>query len=103
MRKWLLIMLYALATCQQAIAGDGEYAVFKIPAALLKNANAVVRLHEQYTELQKEEKLFTREHYVITILNEEGARYAGMFERYDKFKEIKSVEGTLYDGLGIKI
>jgi hypothetical protein len=96
-------MLYALATCQQAIAGDGEYAVFKIPAALLKNANAVVRLHEQYTELQKEEKLFTREHYVITILNEEGARYAGMFERYDKFKEIKSVEGTLYDGLGIKI
>lgn len=103
MRKWLLIMLYALASGQQAIAGDGEYAVFKIPAALLKNANAVIRLHEQYTELQKEEKLFTREHYVITILNEEGARYAGMFERYDKFKEIKSVEGTLYDGLGIKI
>lgn len=103
MRKWLLLILSVLATGQQAIAGDGEYAVFKIPAALLKNANAVIRLHEQYTELQKEDKLFTREHYVITILNEEGARYASMFEHYDKFREIKSVDGTLYDGLGIKI
>lgn len=84
-------------------AGDGEYAVLKIPQKLLNNANAVVRLHEVYTELQKDDRLFTRERMVVTILNEEGSRFSGMFERYDKFNDIKSVEGYLYDALGIKL
>ena len=103
MRKLLSILFLSCVAAFPARAGDGEYAVSKIPPALLKNANAVIRLREEYTELQKEDKLFTREHYVITILNEEGARFSGMYEYYDKFNEIRSIEGTLYDAMGGKI
>lgn len=103
MRKWFSLLVLHCTFSLMAAAGDGEYAVFKIPPALLKNANAVVRLHEQYIEMQKEDRMFVREHYVITILNEEGNRFAGMFEPYDKFKEIKSVDGALYDATGNKL
>ncbi len=105
MRKLIsiIIIICSWLISSPVHAADGEYAVNKIPAALLKNANAVIRLREEYTELQKEDKLFTREHYVITILNEDGARFSGMYEFYDKFNEIKSIEGALYDAMGVKI
>ncbi|HRG24826.1 MAG TPA: DUF3857 and transglutaminase domain-containing protein [Chitinophagaceae bacterium] len=103
MRNKLSLIILSCLFSSAVLAGDGEYAVFRIPKELLKNANAVIRLQEQYTELLKEDKLFTREHYVITILNEEGDRFSGMFEYYDKFRDIKSVDGTLYDAMGMKI
>lgn len=103
MRKWVSLYLFSGLISLTALAGDGDYAVFKIPPALLKNANAVVRVHEQYVELQKEDRLFIREHYVITILNEEGNHFSDFFEPYHKFLEIKSVEGALYDGMGKKL
>lgn len=99
----LLLLATPFFLSQTLHAGDGEYAVMKIPQALLKNANAVVRLHEMYTELQKDDRLFMREHTVITILNEEGARFSGLYERYDKFNDIKSIDGNLYDAFGIRI
>lgn len=103
MRNKLSLIILSCLFSSAVLAGDGEYAVFRIPKELLKNANAVIRLQEQYTELLKEDKLFSREHYVITILNEEGDRFSGMFEYYDKFRDIKSVDGTLYDAMGMKI
>ena len=103
MRNKLSLIFISFLFSSAVLAGDGDYAVFRIPKDLLKNANAVIRLQEQYTELLKEDKLFSREHYVITILNEEGDRFSGMFEYYDKFRDIKSVDGTLYDAMGMKI
>lgn len=103
MKKRISLFICFCVSCTRLMAGDGEYAVFKIPQALMKNANAVVRLREEFTELLKEDKLFKKEHYVITILNEEGDRFSGMYEYYDKFSEIKSIEGVLYDAMGVKI
>lgn len=103
MKKGISLFICFCVSCTRLMAGDGEYAVFKIPQALMKNANAVVRLREEFTELLKEDKLFKKEHYVITILNEEGDRFSGMYEYYDKFSEIKSIEGVLYDAMGVKI
>jgi len=103
MRKGICLFICCCLTLTRLMAGDGVYAVFNIPQALMKNANAVVRLREELTELMKEDKMYKREHYVITILNEEGDRFSGMFEYYDKFTEIRSIEGALYDALGVKI
>lgn len=103
MRNRISLIICFCLSFSRLMAGDGEYTVIKIPQSLMKNANAVIRLREEFTELQKEDKMFKREHYVITILNEEGDRFSGMFEYYDRFSEIKSIEGVLYDGMGVKI
>ncbi|MEI9910652.1 MAG: DUF3857 domain-containing protein [Bacteroidota bacterium] len=103
MRKSIFILTLLVAGALATRAGDGEYPVSKISPALLKNANMVIRLDESFAELLAPDKLLLKHHYVITILNEKGAAYAGMTEDYDRFNEIKSIDGILYDAEGIKI
>ena len=81
-------------------AGDGEYAVSKISPALMKNANAVLRFEEIKFEIHSAKEAIETNHYVITILNENGDKWAEFAEYYDKLREINSVEGYLYDANG---
>ena len=53
-------------------ASDGEYSVSKISFSLLKKANAVLRLEEQRFEIKSTSEAVFINHYVITILNENG-------------------------------
>jgi hypothetical protein len=81
-------------------ANDGDYAVSKIAPALLKNANAVLRVEEIRFEILNTSEAVERNHYVITILNENGDRWAEFADYYDKLREIRFVEGFLYDADG---
>jgi hypothetical protein len=94
-----LAIVYAL-TWSPAIAADGDYPVWKIPANLTKGANAVVRLEEMRFEIINTGRTATTHHYVLTILNENGDKWAEFVEWYDKSREIESVEGILYDANG---
>lgn len=84
-------------------AADDQYSIAKIPLQLLKGANAVIRLDEQSVVLKSLEKMVIRNHYVITILNEKGDRFADLTEQYDKFNSIESIDGNLYNAEGKKI
>ena len=103
MKKLLSIAVLFFLFNSPVCAGEGEYAVSKIPAALFKNSDLVIRLEEEFVEIQSLEKLVYKHHYVITVLNEEGAKYAGLVEWYDKFLDIKSIDGVLYDANGNKL
>ncbi len=81
-------------------ANDGDFAVSKIDPALLKNANAVVRVDEMKFEIKSLTNTNLINHYVITILNEKGERWADLYEYYNKYREINSLEGILYDEEG---
>jgi len=81
-------------------AGDGDYAVSKISPALLKNANAVIRFQSTRFEIANTKDAFETNHYVITILNENGDDWAEFSDYYDKLREINFLEGTLYDANG---
>ena len=85
------------------IAADGSYAVANIPAALLKNANVVKRIGETRYEISSYTKMKLYKKEVITILNENGDEFAGLFEFYDKFRSIKSIEGKIYDASGKEV
>lgn len=100
MRKLISIPLVFLVALSTAYAGDGEYSVLKISPVLLKNANAVLRLEEMRFEIVSTKQTVLKNHYVITVLNENGDDWAEFSEYYDKFREIESVEGVLYDGSG---
>lgn len=83
-----------------SFGNDGEYAVSKIAPALLKNANAVVRLEDVRFEVVSTNEAIETNHYVITILNENGDDWSRFGDYYDKMREIVSVEGVLYDANG---
>jgi len=81
-------------------AGDGDYAVSKITSALTKNADAVLRMEEIRFEINSTKDAVEKNHYVITILNENGDKWADFSEYYDKLREVSSIEGYLYDASG---
>lgn len=87
----------------QASAAESPYAVSKIPAHLLINAHAVIRLDETRFEVNSLKETTLWHHYVVTVLEPAGASHAVLQEYYDPFREINSIEGILYDANGKQI
>ena len=99
-------ILIAIITCFAGgfvHAGDGDYAVSKIPSSLLKNAHVVKRMEE--TRFEITEKNQAKYHYKVafTILDDQGDKWSFFSEGYDKLRSIESFEGSLFDAEGKKL
>jgi hypothetical protein len=86
-----------------AIAGDGNYPVSAIPAGLLKNANVVKRFEEYKFTLKSTSRANLYHHYILTVLNEKGDKFAQATAGYDRLQSIDYIDGNLYDADGKKI
>jgi len=103
MRKLKIVSVLLVLFHFPAWAGDGEYAVSKISPELLKRSNAVLRLEEMRFEIISTKEVVLKNHYVVTILNENGDDWAEVVEYYNKHQQIESVEGILYDANGRQV
>ncbi len=98
MPKYIFIVLAILFFQGSVYAkGDESLDCSRIPAALLKHADAVVRRSSYDVKIVSLDEVYETETYAITILNKEGYQYARFYQYYDKFRKINSVGGTLYD------
>jgi hypothetical protein len=86
-----------------ALAGDVFYPAFLIPDSLKKNAHAVKRMEEVSIRINDLGDVRVTRHFVITILDAQGEKYAHQYVGYDKLIDIRSIKGTLYDALGLQI
>lgn len=100
MKLRLTGIIFLLFTTLLAQAADGEYAVSKIPAALLKNAHSVVRVDQGFFEIYSLTKTRYRVKSVITVLNENADHFGTLVVGYDKLSKIESIDGKLYDAAG---
>lgn len=99
--KHRLLSILMLLFPVLAIAGEDEnFSVAKIPVALLKNADAVLRVEEQTFEIKSVKEAVQTSRYVITILNENGDHWAEFSESYDNLRSLGSIQGYLYDASG---
>jgi hypothetical protein len=80
-----------------------NYAASLIPDSLKQNADYVKRYEELRIDVRSSSKVHYYTKYVYTILNEDGDRFGGFSEYYDRFKDISSIDGDLYNALGVKI
>src|SRR5689334_21675286 len=103
MRRSFILLIFLLILSPCLLAEQGEWAVSKIPAPLLANAHAVKR----YGHIEYEVINYTRARYrqknVITILDENGDRFAPLLIIYDRLRSVKSIDGKLIDSNGIVI
>ena len=99
--KELVVFLTLALSVQYCIAA--EYPVSAIPESLKKDANVVKRLDQTRIDIKSPGKAVYYRHYVYTILNEKGDPHSVFLSYYDKFREINSISGTLYDAGGNKI
>lgn len=84
-------------------AGDPVYPAAMIPDSLKKNAHIVKRMEEVTVKINDPKDVRVTTHYVITVMDAEGEKYAKVVEWYDKLRDIRSIKGTLYDALGLPV
>ncbi|SEW46583.1 Transglutaminase-like superfamily protein [Chitinophaga sp. YR573] len=100
----LLGIFICIFYLQPAFAGDPDYNVSTIPAALKEKAHAVKRTEELIINVSSPSEQRVIHRFAITVLDAGGDEYARVIESYDKFRSIRSISGTLYgaDGKQIK-
>src|SRR4051812_17598546 len=77
-----------------------KYNASLIPDSLTKNANVVERYDETRIEIKEAGKAKIHRRYAFTILNEAGDKYSTFYTYYDKFREVNSIDGALFDANG---
>lgn len=80
-----------------------NYACNKIVEGLLKNAKAIKRSEEFKISIKSISDVSIFHKWAITILNEDGNKFAQYYRSYDKYHFKPSVTGTLYDANGKEI
>jgi Domain of Unknown Function with PDB structure (DUF3857)/Transglutaminase-like superfamily len=85
------------------ILAQNQWAADKIPAELKEKAHAVIRTSETFFTVKNIGEATEKNHIVITILDEQGLRYASQYVPYDKLNKINDLEGVLYDAKGEKV
>jgi hypothetical protein len=103
MKRSTIFFFIFLTTTSTGYAADGEFAVSNIPADILRDANVVKRKEEIRFDMDNTAKPRLYKKYVLTILNENGDKDAVFSESYNKFQEVTSIDGVLYDDKGKKI
>jgi hypothetical protein len=86
--------------CSLSLRGLGQPPATPIADSLKKEAVMVVRKNELEIEILSPRKAKMVHRYVFTILNSRGDIYANVHTFYDKFHDLVSVTGILYDGDG---
>ncbi len=82
---------------------QNQWAADKIPAELKEKAHAVIRTNETFFTVKNIGEATEKNHIVVTILDEQGLKYASQAVFYDKLNKINDLEGVLYDAKGDKI
>ncbi|WP_343673742.1 DUF3857 and transglutaminase domain-containing protein [Chitinophaga sp.] len=84
-------------------AKDPEYPAATIPANLKEKAHVVKRMEEVSIRLVNPGEVRVTRHYVLTVLDAKGDQYAGVYEYYNKLREVKSIRGRLLSAEGVEV
>ncbi|MBS2210792.1 DUF3857 domain-containing transglutaminase family protein [Carboxylicivirga mesophila] len=102
--KYILLLLVCFSFGSISTAKDApQYAVDKIPAELLKNANAVVRINEVKLNILSKNKANKEVKYAVTILKENAIDESFFAQGYDKYIKINDISGIIYDANGKRV
>ncbi|MHA4736743.1 DUF3857 domain-containing protein [Dyadobacter sp. MSC1_007] len=84
--------------------GQTDFSITKISPALMKDADAVVRLDETLWEIKSQSEAIAISRLVVTVFNEKGEDEHGRLTvGYDKFTKIVDISGAVYDASGKQI
>jgi transglutaminase-like putative cysteine protease len=101
--KKALFTLSFLTSIFTNLHAQNQWAVDKIPAELKEKAHAVIRMSETFFTVKNIGEAVEKNHYVITILDEQGLENAHQVIFYNKLQKINDFEGVLYDAKGEKV
>lgn len=92
-----IVFLISLLLCLSVFAEEQKYKVSEIPAELLVDANAVIRLNNEDFIVYSESKAIEKVIYAVTILNDKADNLATFNEYYDNSISLKILSIRIYD------
>lgn len=98
MKRFALFLLPVLFALE--LLARPKYPVSAIPAAILKDAHVVKRLEESSFEIVDLSNAVHKRKVALTILDDQGQRYAALVVGYDKLRKVTDISGALYDAAG---
>lgn len=98
-----LLSLAVLLFTSILFAQKSEYNTQFIADSLKENANAVVRLNQTDVIISSQRNMVVKNKRIVTVLNERGLGSIDATEHYDKRTSVRSIEATVFDGLGNEI
>ncbi|KQS46633.1 transglutaminase [Flavobacterium sp. Leaf359] len=103
MKNLLFPLTIVLFFTTIAVAQDLEYTVANIPAELKENANAVIRLDQKNIVISSRKSMIMTNKRIVTVLNENGLSYMGLYEYFSGRERVKSIEAQFYNAFGKEI
>ncbi|TYP75878.1 DUF3857 domain-containing protein [Aquimarina intermedia] len=97
---WVFLLMPFFEVSSQDLP---ELHVNRIDSALLKNANAVVRVEEILIEISAVDAVTVKTKRTVTVLNRYGERSANFSEWYDPSRKINKLSAVIYDSFGNEI
>ena len=83
---------------------QNEFDIHEIDSVILKGADAVIRIKEEIFKVKTIGSANQYDRLVVTVFNERGENlFSSFYAYYNKFCEIKKIEGAIYDALGKKV
>ena len=95
-----LLILFFIAFSLNANAENHRFSRSLISDTLVKGAKAVIRESLVELDIDSPSSAVIKIKYVITILNDSGYDLSVFNEYYDKFSNIKRLNGKIYNSLG---
>ncbi|MDD3004191.1 DUF3857 domain-containing protein [Flavobacterium sp.] len=96
-------LVFFLIFSLQSYCQHHNYSISKIPADLLENANAVVRLNDKQIKILSRKSMTVTTKRVVSIMNEEGLGHLDASEYFSNSEKIKSIEGSVLNKDGVEI
>lgn len=103
MTKRTAITAFLLVLCHIAMHAQSPWKAADIPDSLRQGANSVVRLFTQHTTATSPLSYTTTYHKTVTVLNRNGDGDGCWTCCSDKFKQLTSFSGVIYDANGKQV
>ncbi|HAH54960.1 MAG TPA: DUF3857 domain-containing protein [Flavobacterium sp.] len=101
--KSIVSLLIVFLFSTSLFAQKPEYSTLLIPDSLKQNANSVVRLDQMDILIASQRNMTIKNKRVVTVLNENGQDAINANEFYDKRRNVKNIQATVYDAFGNEI
>jgi hypothetical protein len=98
---FVLLLLVESILYSASTGGDNpKYDVSNIPAALLKDADAVVRDYSIRFAVKNKQSAVYKVKQAVTVFKKEKRDYGYLGLSYSKFSELEDLDGTIYNAQG---
>jgi len=80
-----------------------DFQAINLPAVLVDNANAIIRLQEMNVEVRSLRDVRIKKRHVITVMNSAGRRLVQNYVHYNNDIRVRSAEAYIYNAAGREV